>query len=60
MKKIQAEGVETHAQQTEPMTKEEEQMLSKGVLGKHTPQALLNTYHLFFYVWYVFGYTKWQ
>ena len=39
MKRIQAKGVGTHAKQTE----EEEQMLSKGVFGKHTPQALLNT-----------------
>ena len=44
MKRIQAKGVGTHVKQAEPITEEEEeQMWSKGVLGEHTPQALLNT-----------------
>ena len=58
MKRIQAKGVGTHAKQTEPMTEAEEQMLSKGVLGEHTLQALLNT--IFFMCGMFFCFMKWQ
>ena len=44
MKRLQVLGVGSKKRQTEPLTEEEEEVLwQKGLLGDHTPQALLNT-----------------
>ena len=44
MKRLKAAGIGSRAHKAEPLTPEEEEMLwEKGVLGDHSPQALLNT-----------------
>ena len=44
MKRLQALGVGSKKRQAEPLTEEEEEVLwQKGLLGDHTPQALLDT-----------------
>ena len=44
MKRLKAAGIGSRAHKAEPLTPEEEEMLwDKGVLGDHSPQALLNT-----------------
>ena len=44
MKRLQGKGIGSRKRQAEPLTEEEEEILwSKGVLGDHSPEALLNT-----------------
>ena len=44
MKRLRKEGIHTKGKKAEPLTNEEEDSLwSKGILGDHSPQALLNT-----------------
>ena len=44
MKRLQQKGLGSKRRQAEPLTEEEEEILwSKGLLGDHSPQALLNT-----------------
>ena len=44
MKRLKASGVQKRKRKAEPLTVEDEKTLwEKGVLGDHTPQALLNT-----------------
>ena len=43
MKRLQALGVGSKKKQAEPLTEEEEILWQKGLLGDHSPQALLNT-----------------
>lgn len=44
MKCLKSAGIGSRARKAEPLTLEEEEMLwEKGVLGDHSPQALLNT-----------------
>ena len=44
MKRLQRLGIGSKTKQAEPLTEEEEEILwQKGLLGDHTPQALLNT-----------------
>ena len=44
MKCLQGKGIGSRKRQAEPLTEEEEETLwSKGVLGDHSPEALLNT-----------------
>ena len=44
LKRLQRLGIGSKTKQAEPLTEEEEEILwQKGLLGDHTPQALLNT-----------------
>ena len=44
MKRLKLAGIGSRARKAEPLTLEEEEMLwKKGVLGDHSPHALLNT-----------------
>ena len=44
MKRLQAKGLGSKQRQAEPITEDEEDLLwEKGLLGDHTPDALLNT-----------------
>jgi len=44
MKRLQQEGLGSRTRKAEPLTIEDEELLwSKGLLGKHSPQALLDT-----------------
>ena len=44
MKRLQQKGLGSKRREAEPLTEEEEEILwSKGLLGDHSPQALLNT-----------------
>ena len=44
MKRLQQQGLGSKKKKAEPLTDKEEDILwSKGILGDHTPQALLNT-----------------
>jgi hypothetical protein len=44
MKRLQHKGLGSKKRQAEPLTEEEEEVLwEKGLLGDHSPQALLNT-----------------
>ena len=44
MKRLKREGVVVKGRKAEPLTEEEEQILwDKGILGDHSPHALLNT-----------------
>ena len=44
MKRLKSAGIGARAHKAEPLTPEEEEVLwEKGVLGDHSPQALLNT-----------------
>ena len=44
MKHLKAAGLGSKTRKAEPLTEEEEELLwEKGILGDHTPQALLNT-----------------
>ena len=44
MKRLQRLGIGSKTKQAEPLTEEEEEIMwQKGLLGDHTPQALLNT-----------------
>ena len=48
MKCLQQDGIGSRKRQAEPLTEEEEDLLwEKGILGEHSPQALLNS--VFFY-----------
>ena len=44
MKRLQQEGLGFASRKAEPLTEEEEELLwTKGLLGKHSPQTLLDT-----------------
>ncbi len=43
MKRLQSMGIGSNRRQAEPLTKEEELLWEKKILGDHTPQSLLNT-----------------
>ena len=48
MKRLKASGIGSQKRQAEPLSLEEEELLwEKGVLGDHSPQALLNTVFFF-------------
>ena len=54
MKRLQQKGIGSVKRQAEPITEVEEDILcSKGLLGDHTPQALLNT--IIFMNWVYFA-----
>ena len=47
MKRLKRAGVHAQGHKAEPLTPKEDILWMKGVLGDHTPQALLNTVFFF-------------
>ena len=59
MKRIRRTGKGSSKKKAEPLTNhDEEKLWESGLLGDHSPNALLNTMH-FLHVWPILCFKKW-